>query len=237
MKQARTDQHIGFLPPQATTDRAGICKQHVNLAAIHKNRFRKIIPMRTCLIMLLVFSCATSFAQGIKSGDALQNGFYDTISIEIQGTKVFPFCGNLYQLPRECSENLPTNNCCGYNTSIRKGQKLADWGYVNCHNGSVLSWTYYSSLAGAQKDADNFLPQWKKQQKELKVEKIKCYVMGTETESYDIEMESLTGYKSYVLLTYGTHNGYSFTLEYRSLQKITSDNNIQAFLQPILRLK
>ena len=193
--------------------------------------------MRTCLIIFILFCFSRSFAQIAKSGDSLQNGFYDTSSIEIQGTKVFPFCSILYKLPRECADNLPTNNCCGYNTSLRNGQKLADWGYVSCHNGSVLSWTYYSSLESAKKDAENIIPQWRKQQKELKVEKIKCYVMETETESYNIEMESFTGHKSYALLTYGSYNGYSFTLEYRSQNKITSNTNIQEFLKPILRLK
>lgn len=193
--------------------------------------------MRTCLIICILFCFSRSFAQSATSGDSLQKGFYDTSSIEIQGTKVFPFCSNLYKLPRECTDNLPTNNCCGYNTSLKQGQKLAEWGYVSCHNGSVLSWTYYSSLEGAKKDAENIIPQWKNQQKEIKVEKLKCVVMGTETESYNIEMESFTGRKSYALLTYGTHNGYSFTLEYRSLNKITLNNNIQEFLQPILRLK
>jgi hypothetical protein len=192
--------------------------------------------MRNFFMFFMLVGSLSSLAQSSKPGDTLRPGIYDTMRIEISSTTSFPFCSNLYKLPRDCNDNMPPN-CCSYSTSLEKNEKISRYGSVSCGNGSSLFWYYYGSLGSAKQDTDGVLPQWKGQQKELNIQNIKCMVMGKEMEAYMVEMVSFQDHKSYILLTYGTYNGYIFTLQYHSMKKISSNEDIQPFLREIIRFQ
>jgi hypothetical protein len=192
--------------------------------------------MRTFLLFLTLVVSLPLTAQKSKNGDTLPQGFFDTSRIEITSKISFPFCSKLYPLPRDCKGNLPPN-CCGYSTSLNNNTKFLEYGFVSCNNGSNLTWYYYGSIESAKAGIENILPQYKKQQKNFTLKKIKCMVMNKETDAYLLEMEPLHGYKTYHLLTCGSYNGYTFSLEYRSINPITTNENIQPFIRPILRLE
>lgn len=188
-------------------------------------------------IIILYSSCTGHTGQANFKGDTLRSGIYDTTSIEISSKVKFPFCGTLYDLPREnCNGNLPPN-CCGYSTSLQKGQKTASWGYVSCYNGSSFTWNYSGSLGSARNSFEDIPRQLKNQQKNFSQKKIRCLVYNTETEAYLLEQESYQGNKDYLLTTYGSHNGFYFYLEYRSMNKIISSKDIQPVFRQILQIK
>jgi hypothetical protein len=194
------------------------------------------LSMRQVLVLLCFLWYSFSFGQDKIPGDSLNSRVYDTLSITVGSNIYFPFCGAVYTLPRDCNGNQPPN-CCIYETSVQKNQKQADWGYVSCYNGSSFHWYYTNSLVNAGNQLEEMTRQIKKQQKTYKEQKIKCQVFDTETEARVLELESLQGYKSYLLASYGTHNGYYFYIEYWSSAKIVSTADLQPVFRQILQLK
>lgn len=191
------------------------------------------------LLLICLFSLFFSFGcrQASIKGDTLNPGTYDTTSIEIRSGTSFPFCGTTYPVPREnCSENLPAN-CCSYSTSLSNHQKEASWGYVSCYNGSSFTWHYNSSIGNAKNTFEDVPQQLEKQQKSFSRKKIKCVVYNQETDAYLMTQESFEGHKSYLLTTYGTHNGFYFYLEYHSLQEIKSTEDLQPVFRQILTIR
>jgi len=191
--------------------------------------------MRTLLILLVTLCALQSPALCQKKGDTLPPGVFDTVSIEIQSKAFFPFCAKLYSIPRDCGKNMPPE-CCSYSTYLRQNDKVAGDGHVSCGNGSMLSWFYFESVEIARQSTEGVPPQMKNQHKQFSVTKIKCLVMGQEADGFMTEAESFTGYKSYVLYTYGSHNGYSFSLQYHSMNRIITNEDIQPFIREILWL-
>lgn len=185
---------------------------------------------------MFVFS-SESVSQSFEKikGDTLLPGSYDTVRIELESKISFPFCSEIYQIPRECGINYPPN-CCTYTTSLYRNEKTVNTGFVSCGNGSSLSWNYSSSLETAKHNYESIPGQWEKQQNKFKKSKLKCLILGKESEAYLIEREFSAGNVNYTLITYGTHSGYNFLLQYSSSNKITTNEDIQPFLRPIIRL-
>ena len=186
-------------------------------------------------ILVTTSHCIAQNHEKIK-GDTLLPGTYDTVRIELESKISFPFCSEIYKIPRECNINLPPN-CCTYRTSPYKNEKTLNTGSVSCSNGSSLYWHYSSSLETAKHNFENMSGQWEKQQKNSKKTKIKCLILGKETEAYLIENVLSTGQFSYTLIAYGTHKGYNFLLQYNSFNNTDSNKDIQPFLHPIIKFK
>lgn len=192
--------------------------------------------MRLVFVFLCIITHSICFGQASTAGDTLTSRIYDTTSIEIKSIAYFPFCSNIYNLPRDCNENLAPN-CCSYYTSLRKNQKVADWGYVSCNNGSSFHWYYGSSFEGVKRSFEDAPKQWEKQQKSLSKKQIKCFIYNKEADAYIIEQETYQGNKFYVLTTYGSFNGFNFYLEYRSSKMIKDNEDIQPVFRQILRIQ
>lgn len=191
--------------------------------------------------VVLVFFCSIiysfCFGQVSGAGDTLSTRVYDTTNVDISSKAYFPFCSNIYSLPREnCNGNYPPN-CCSYSTNLRKNQKIANWGYISCYNGSMFTWHYGASLENVKQSFENIPGQLEKQGKTFSKKLIKCFLFNEETEAYILERESFEGYKSYTLTTYGTHKGYYFYLEYSSSKEIINNEDIQPVFKQILRIK
>ncbi len=195
----------------------------------------RLLIVSFCII--LYASCTGHRGQASFKGDSLSSRVYDTTSIEISSKVYFPFCGTVYDLPREnCNGNLPPN-CCAYSTSLQKGQKTASWGYVTCYNGSSFTWQYNSSMESVRNSFEDIPRQIKNQQKSFSQKKIKVLIYGIETDAYLIEQETFKDDTSYLLTTYGSHNGFYFYLEYHSMNKIVSSEDIQPVFRQILQIK
>lgn len=193
--------------------------------------------MRVVFVSLCSIIYSFCFGQVSIKGDTLTYRVYDTTNIEIGSIAYFPFCSNSYSLPREnCNGNYPPN-CCSYSTSLTKNQKIANWGYVSCYNGSSFNWQYSTSLGSVRNTFEDIPGQMEKQQKAFSKKSIKCFIYNEEAEAYIFEQESYQGYKSYTLTTYGTHNGFYFYLEYHSNKEISSNEDIQPVFRQILRIK
>ncbi len=192
----------------------------------------------TLIIFIFISSSSISVAQSnlkIK-GDTLIAGTYDTVRIELESRISFPFCSEIYQLPQGCNINLAPN-CCRYRTSPYRNEKIITNGSVSCSNGSNLSWNYFRTLEDAKFNFESIPNQWEKQNKTVKKIKLNCLILNKEAYAYLIDSENLNGNHSYVLLAYGTHKGYNFLLEFITLKKIESNEDIQSFLYPIIKLK
>lgn len=193
--------------------------------------------MRVTLSFLCNLICFFCFGQASKMGDNLTSRVYDTTRIEISSKVYFPFCANIYTIPREnCEGNYPSN-CCSYSTSVQKNNKISDWGYVSCYDGSSFSWNYNTSLKNLKYSFEDIPKQLESQYKTFTKKLIKCFIYNTEAEAYLLEGENFNGHKDYRLTTYGSYNGFSFSLEYRSLKKISSSEDIQPVFRQILRIK
>ena len=193
--------------------------------------------MRVALVFLCSIIYSFCFGQDSTAGDTLTSRPYDTASIEIRSTLYFPFCSNIYNLPREnCNGNYPPN-CCSYSTTLSKNSKIADWGYVSCYNGSSFNWSYRNSLFNVKHIFEDVPKQLEKQYKKFSKRPIKCFIYNVESDGYILEQETYQGYKSYTLTTYGSHNGFNFYLEYRSSKEISSNEDIQPVFRQILRIK
>jgi hypothetical protein len=191
------------------------------------------------IIFVSLFIILSSFCMGQVSivGDTLASRVYDTSLIEIRSKAYFPFCASIYSLPREnCDGNNPPN-CCSYSTSLSKNQKIADWGYVSCYNGSSFTWHYSTSLGSVRNMFEDIPIQMEKQQKTFSKKHIKCSIYNDEAEAYLIEQETYQGHKFYTLTTYGTHKGFYFYLEYHSIKEISSNADIQAVFRQIIGIK
>jgi hypothetical protein len=192
--------------------------------------------MRLGFILFCNMFCSISFGQISIVGDTLVSNVYDTTKIEIRSLICFPFCSNTYSLPRDCHGNNPPN-CCSYSTSLRNNQKIAEWGYVSCYNGSSFTWHYSTTLENAKSTFEDIPTQIEKQQKKFLKKSVKCLIYNKEAEAYILEQESYQGYKSYTLTTYGSYNGFNFYLEYHSNKEINSTENIQPVFRQILRIQ
>lgn len=192
--------------------------------------------MRFLIIVILLQCTFSSFSQKVKLGDSILSGNYDTTRIEIISKKSFPFCSQTYLIPRECND-APYANCCTYMASLSKNEKVTRTGSVSCQNGSILIWDYEWSTESAKQEIENRISYMQKQQIKCKVSKVKCLVMGKESEGYSIESEYSQGHKSYELLSYGSHNGYFFILDYRTVYKLNSNEDIQPFFQNFVQMK
>lgn len=79
--------------------------------------------------------------------------------------------------------------------------------------------------------------QIEKQQKTFFKKQIRCFIFNQETDAYLITQESFEGHKSYLLTTYGAHNGFYFHLEYHSRQEIKSTEDLQPVFRQILTIQ
>ena len=191
--------------------------------------------MRYLFTTCLVFVSVICFGQLPDVGDSLKHGAYDTLSIEIQSKIVFQFCSETYTIPRDCDGDYPPN-CCSYSTSLYKGENRSRHGNVSCYNGSSLSWTYFQTPDIAKQNVENFLPQVEKQMKKFISTPIKIFVMNKETNGYLVETETLQGFVGYILITHGTYNGFNFSIQYRSIKKINSTEDLQPVVRQIMKL-
>ncbi|MBV9987528.1 MAG: hypothetical protein JO301_07610 [Chitinophagaceae bacterium] len=192
--------------------------------------------MRAILILICSPGSLFCSAQYPSSGDTLAKGRFDTVFVQIRNRASFPFCSSTYSLPDGCSEDRP-ENCCGYLATVRKNQKVATEGSVGCDNGTMLSWVYCRDAGGARYSFESTTNQYAGMPHSLPRKPVKCLVFCQEADGYLLERELGNGRKSFLLTTYGSHNGFYFSLEYRSIKTITTTDDIQPIFRQILSIQ
>ena len=205
--------------------------------------------IRRLLFIILFLFAKNSVAQEFPLGDSLKLLKFDTLRIytegktqrfELENSRQFTFCSKIYQLPSNCDTPY-TPNCCVFSTNVYEIQNTILQGSVNCFNtqtnGYCLNWLYTQDVSGAKLIFQDMTSQIEKQWISFKKKTVKCYILNKETEAYLYDAVANGNIKISHLFTFGSYNQFNFFIDYISMGKLISTEDIPNSLRGIIRFE